>query len=260
MIAPISGAISSAEGLVAGLRKTPADVAFIVPSIVQELGESPDRLEFCFQSLKAILYCGEDLPQSVGDTVASKIKLVNQFGATQLGPTMRPAADYNYELVAIRDDNRRQPQPTFTIFPDTQEYASPDRFVRHPSPTKRDMWKWKARAVEIIVFLNGEKTNSISMEQHIVSNNAEVAASLVVGAQRFQAALLVELTGDRKKLTPTERAKYIEELWPTIVVANRDAPSHARITKSHILFTSPPKPMLRAGKGTVQRAGTVQAY
>ncbi|KAL8847954.1 MAG: hypothetical protein Q9221_007019 [Calogaya cf. arnoldii] len=286
MIAPISGVIPSAEGLIAGLRKTLADVAFIVPSIVQELGETPDFLEYCSQKLKAIFYCEGDLPQLIGDTVASKIKLVNQFGATELGLTpnllfshgrsaedwkyvqfhpelgltMRPAADDTYELCAIRDDNLRETQPTFTIFPDTQEYASRDLFVRHPSSTKRDMWKWKARADDIIVFLNGEKTNPISMEQYIVSSSAEVAAALVIGAQRFQAALLVELVGDREELTPTERAKYIEELWPTIVVANHDAPSHARITKSHILFPSPQKPMMRAEKGTVQRAGTLQAY
>ena len=41
---------------------------------------------------------------------------------------------------------------------------------------------------------------------------------------------------------------------------NRDAPTHAQIVKSHILFTHPQKPMLRAGKGTVQRSGTLNMY
>ncbi|KAI4284166.1 MAG: hypothetical protein L6R38_001622 [Xanthoria sp. 2 TBL-2021] len=286
LIAPISGAIPTAEGLVAGLKKTPADVAIIVPSILQELGENPDLLEYCSQNLKAILYCGGDLPQAIGDTVASKIKLVNQFGATELGLTpnllssqgrsiedwkyvqfhpdlglnMRPTADDTFELYAIRDDSLRETQPTFTIFPDAQEYASRDLFVRHPCPSKKDLWKWKARADDIIVFLNGEKTNPISMEQHIISSNVEVAAVLVIGAQRFQAGLLVELVANKQGLTSTERAQQIEKLWPTVAEANRDAPSHARITKSQILFTSPQKSMMRAGKGTVQRAGTLQAY
>ena len=76
----------------------------------------------------------------------------------------------------------------------------------------------------------------------------------------FQAALLVELAATKQGLPSSERAQQIEKLWPTIAEANRDAPSHARITKSHILFTTPQKPMMRAGKGTVQRAGTLQAY
>lgn len=62
------------------------------------------------------------------------------------------------------------------------------------------------------------------------------------------------------KLSLAERAAFIERIWPTIEEANADAPSHARIMKSHVLFTSPQNPMLRAGKGTVQRCGTTRSY
>ena len=85
MIAPISGAIPSAEGLFQGLKKTPADIAFIVPSIFQELSLMPDLLEYCSKNLEMIVFAGGDIPQSVGDIVASKVKLVNQFGATEIG-------------------------------------------------------------------------------------------------------------------------------------------------------------------------------
>ncbi|KAI4184413.1 MAG: hypothetical protein LQ346_006125 [Caloplaca aetnensis] len=286
MIVPLAGAIPSGEGLVAGLQKTAADVAIVVPSIVQDLGQNPRLLDYCSQHLKAILYCGGDLPQSIGDIVASKVKLVNQFGATELGLTpnllssqgrhsadwkyvhfhpelgleMRHVADDTFELYAVRDEKLKSTQPTFTLFPHLQEYASRDLFVRHPSPSKRDMWRWNARADDIIVFLNGEKTNPVSMEQHIVSSIVQVTAALVFGAQRFQAGLLVELATKRKALSAAERATFVETIWPTVSEANRHAPSHARVTKSHILFVSPQKPMMRAGKGTIQRAGTLKAY
>ena len=286
MIAPTSGAIASAEGLVEGLKKTPADIAFIVPSIVQELSQNSELLDYCSKNLEAIIYCGGDLPESVGNIVASKIKLFNQFGATELGLTaqilsaqdrepgdwkyaqfhpdigiqLRKTADDIYELYAIRDYEKRNQQPTFTIFPDAQEYASRDLFTRHPSENKSDLWSWRARADDIIVFLNGEKTNPISMEQHIVSRNPEVAAALAIGAQRFQAALLIEPAKIEKELSPAERAAFIEHIWPTIEVANKDAPTHARIAKSHVLLTRPQTPMLRAGKGTVQRSGTLRLY
>ena len=87
MISPTSGTIPSAEGMVRGLKKTPADVAFVVPSILQELNQSPDLLAYCARNLEFIIYCGGDLPQAVSDTIASKIRLLNQFGATELGLT-----------------------------------------------------------------------------------------------------------------------------------------------------------------------------
>ena len=286
MIAPTSGTISTAEGLVEGLQRTPADIAFIVPSIVQELSQNPALLDYCSKNLEAIIYCGGDLPEFIGNIVASKIKLFNQFGASELGLTAqilsnhdRRSGDWKYvqfhpdigvqlreltdgihELYAVRNQRIEGQQPTFTIFPDAQEYASRDLFVRHPS--KSDLWSWRARADDIIVFLNGEKTNPISMEQHIISQNPEIAAALVVGAQRFQAALLLEPANieKEKQLSKAERAVFIERIWPTVEEANKDAPTHARIAKSHILLTHPQKPMLRAGKGTVQRSGTLRLY
>ena len=84
MINPTSGAIPSASGLVEGLKTTPADIAFLVPSIVNELSQNPDLLDYCADHLEMIIYCGGDLPQAIGDIVASKINLVDQFGATEL--------------------------------------------------------------------------------------------------------------------------------------------------------------------------------
>ena len=286
MMAPLSGAIPTAEGMFEALKQKAADVAFLVPSIVQGLAQDPLLLDYCSKHLDAILYCGGDLPSSVGDAVAEKVKLHNQYGASELGLThqilsekhwtrkdwkyaqfhpgtgleLRQTKGDMYEVWAVRDTAKLEVQPTFTIFPNLKEYASRDLFSRHPEPEKKDMWSWQARADDIIVFLNGEKTNPISMEQYIASRGEGVAAALVLGAQRFQAALLVEPSRSRGDPSPTERAAFIERLWPTIEEANKDAPSHARISKSHILFTTIDKPMLRAGKGTIQRRGTLDLY
>lgn len=37
-------------------------------------------------------------------------------------------------------------------------------------------------------------------------------------------------------------------------------PVYAKITKEHILFVDPHKPMARTGKGSIQRSATVQLY
>lgn len=215
-----------------------------------------------------------------------KIRLLNQYGASELGLTsqilptsgrdpmdwkyaqfhpdlgleLRKSEEDTYELFAVRAPNRAHLQPTFTIFPYIQEYASRDLFVHHPSGKKPDLWSWKARADDIIVFLNGEKTNPISVEQYLTAQNPDISAALVIGVQRFQAALLVEPKGFVGPMSVTERASFIEKIWPSVEVANKDAPSHARLLKSHVLLTRHDKPMLRAGKGTVQRSGTVRLY
>ncbi|GAA87321.1 NRPS-like enzyme [Aspergillus luchuensis] len=285
VIFPTSAGLPTAAALVEARKQTQIDVLLGVPSIIQELSQSPELLEYCSQHMERLVYCGGDLPQPIGNKVAAKIPLMNLYGASEvgmiclvasttnrdpltdwrylhinprMGAELRHVSDSEYELVIVRNPEYEAHQFSFTIFPDRKEYHTNDLFVRHPDPAKPDLWRWSARADDIIVFLNGEKTNPVSMEQYIVAHNPEVTAALVAGARRFQASLLVEV-GNRD-LNATERAAMIEKLWPSIAEANVVCPAHARIAKTHILFTRPAQPMLRAGKGTIQRAGTLALY
>lgn len=285
IIVPSGAGLPTASAIVEARKQTPFETALLVPSILNELAESPDLLDYCSKNMEYLMYAGGDLPQAIGDKVAAKIKLANQYGATEmgflslihcnsnrdplkdwrwmhfhpdLGVELRQVTEDEYELWMARSPEKEAHQFAFAVFPHLQEYSTRDLFVRHPDKTKADLWRWSSRADDVIVFLNGEKTNPVSTEQHITSANTESTGALVVGAQRFQASLLVEF-GD-KALDPSERAAAIEKIWPSIEEANRVCPAHARIAKTHILFTAPEKPMLRAGKGTVQRAGTIALY
>ncbi|KAE8363507.1 hypothetical protein BDV27DRAFT_129836 [Aspergillus caelatus] len=285
IIFPASGGLPTATALVEARKKTPIDILLGVPSIIQELSQSPELLDYCSMHMSRLIYCGGDLPQPIGDTVAAKIRLTNLYGASEvgmistihsktdrdplkdwrylhinprMGAELRPVTDKEHELVLVRNPEFEAHQFSFTIFPDRQEYHTNDLFVRHPN--KPDLWRWSSRADDVIVFLNGEKTNPVSMEQYIAVSNPEVSAVLVAGARRFQASLLVELEPGKQDLNITERAAMIEKLWPSIEEANAVCPAHARIAKTHILFTKAGKRMLRAGKGTIQRAGTLALY
>lgn len=225
------------------LKKTPADIAFLVPSIVQELSQSSEFLDYCTKNLGVVFFCGSDLSASIGDVVSSKMSLINQFGATKIGLTaqIQPKrhrdpkdgkytqfhpetgaelcqyTDDAYELYIVRDPSlEKHYQPTFTFFPDLQEYSSRDLFVCHSSKDKANCWKWYARADDIIVFLSDEKTNPIQTEQLTVSSNPEVIAALVADAQRFQTAVFVERVvgddGDGKEPLPSERAAFIKKI------------------------------------------------
>ena len=283
IIAAATSGIPTAQGVVDALKHTTADVAILVPSIIAELADTPALLDFCASRLELILYIGGDLPQAVADVVGAKIRLQCQWGASEVGipPQILPlasagaaqsrytrfdpvlgaafdqVADGSYELVIRRDARLSSTQPTFAIRgldELEEEYRTKDLFAPHP--TEPGLWSWRARADDIIVFLNGEKTNPISMEQHVVSQNAEISAALVVGTHRFQAALIIEPTGN--VATTAEQAALIERVWPSIQAANEAAPAHARVAKALVLVAD--RPLIRAGKGTIQRAATLDLF
>ncbi|KAI1392428.1 putative NRPS-like enzyme [Hypoxylon trugodes] len=285
-IAPAAAGIVTGQGFVDALKQTPADVAILVPSVVAELGQDPELLDYCAKHLELIIYIGGDLPQALGDRVAAKVKLRCQWGASEVGipQQLMPAelgpsdwhytrfhsctgavfdqvADNTYELVIRRDKALAETQPCFSIRGLDQlekEYRTRDLFERHP--TLPDLWRWRARADDIVVFLNGEKTNPVSMEQHVVDSNPELSGALVLGSQRFQAALLIEPAVQTTPLSTAEQAALIEQIWPSVEEANRVAPAHARVEKTLILVTEAGRPLIRAGKGTIQRAASLVQY
>ena len=274
------------DSLVKALGKTKVQIGLFVPSLIAEIGQRPDLLEACASHLELILFMGGDLPQPIGDVVAEKVRLHCQYGASEIGiapqllhPELQRSdwhyiqlhsclgAEFQYltedlfELVVKHNGENLPTQPTFSQLPELyklHEYRTRDLFSPHPR--LGDLWQWRARADDIIVFLNGEKTNPISMEQSIAAKNQQVAAALVIGAQRFQAALLIEPKDKEKIWAPEERAKFIEIIWPSVQEANKLSPAHAQVEKAMILLTDPAEPMIRSGKGTIQRAATVALY
>lgn len=286
VVAPATAAIVSGQGLVDALKQTPADVAILVPSVVAELAQDPELLDYCAKHLELIIYIGGDLPQAIGDRVAAKVQLRCQWGASEVGIPQQlipeglgpldwryvqfhpcvgavfdEVTDGTYELVIRRDEALADTQPTFSIRgldKLEKEYRTRDLF--EPHPTVPNAWCWRARADDIIVFLNGEKTNPVSMEQHVLARNHElISGAIVIGAQRFQAALLIE-PATAESLTTAEQAALIERVWPSVEEANRAAPAHARVEKTLILVTPANCRMVRAGKGTIQRMASIKQY
>lgn len=290
MISPATATVATAHGVVEALKRAPADIALLAPSIVAELAQSPELLDYCAQHLERIIYIGGDLPQALGDLVAAKLPLRCQYGASELGipnqllpaelsspsewhyvrlhpstgAVFEEATDGVYELVIRRDPALADTQVPFSIreLRDRlgDEYRTRDLF--EPHPTVPDAWCWRARADDVIVFLNGEKTNPVSMEQYVVAHAPPglLSGALVLGAQRFQAALLIEPAGADRALTTAEQAALVERVWPVVEEANRAAPAHARVEKSLILVATPDRPLIRTPKGTIQRAASVAQY
>jgi thioester reductase-like protein len=176
------------------------------------------------------------------------------------GTEFRHRLDDQYEMVIVKSNTNHEAQPVFAVFPELTEYETRDLFTPHP--TLPNLWRHRGRRDDIVVFINGEKTNPVSFEQE-VSKHPEVRSALVAGNQRFEACLLVETVegfegGEDYK---TKTGEFVDRIWPFVREANEKCPAHARVDKSKILvLDSTTKPMLRAAKGTVQRQGTLRLY
>lgn len=113
------------------------------------------------------------------------------------------------------------------------------------------------RLIHIAITDRDMPRNPLDMEDLIQAHSA-VKGAVICGTGHFQSSLLVETaeptTGD------AERERLLEEIWPLVEKANKQSPSHGRIQRDMVLFTTPDRPMPRAGKGTVQRQAAVHLY
>ncbi|KAI9867753.1 MAG: hypothetical protein M1830_005759 [Pleopsidium flavum] len=169
----------------------------------------------------------------------------------------RHQPDDLHEAFIKRNPEFEDEQPVFKIFPNLQEYSSGDLFSPHPSDPQ--LWQYCGRTDDMQVFSSGELYHPVAVEQRI-SRHPDVQEALLVGTRQPQAALLLDMKSDTPLETAEQQADAIARLWPVIQDANQQCPAYAKITKEHILFVDPHKPMARTPKGTVQRRGTTQLY
>ncbi|KAK3316404.1 hypothetical protein B0H66DRAFT_561211 [Apodospora peruviana] len=249
----------------------------LIPTTLIELAQDPEHLDN-LSRLTQITFGGGPCPQAVGDLISTKTRLMSCLGTTEcgilphvlcdpedwaymsvspvLGHEYRHVSGDLYEQVIVRDPKLDRYQGIFATFPDKQEFPMQDLYSKHP--TKENVWLYRGRTDDIVVFSNGEKLNPLDMEGMICAHPA-VGAALVGGAGRFQSCLLVE-AASKPPAGEEERQALIGAIWSTVEAANRQSPSHGRIHRDMVLFTTAEKPMLRAGKGTVQRKLTLELY
>ncbi|KAI1147213.1 hypothetical protein F4825DRAFT_471765 [Nemania diffusa] len=253
--------------------------AVLVPATMEALVKDPEHLEN-LSRLDHLMFGGGPVTKTVGDLIITKTPILNCLGSTECGalPGMLPedprdwqylrlhpnvgfeyrhVADNLYEQVMVRDEDLLHGQGIFATFPDLAEWPMRDIYEKHPDPTKGDYWLYRGRSDDIIVFSTGEKINPNEMEDTI-NRNPAVSAALVTGEGRFQSSLLVEAINP--PANAEEEDRLLEVIWPSVEAANKECPSHGRIHRNMIAFTSAAKPMFRAGKGTVQRRMTLNLY
>lgn len=253
------------------------DQSTLAPPTIVEIARNPEYLENVSR-LEYISSGGGPVPKAIGDIITTRTRLFQGMGSTEcgifpvqipedpadwpyihvspfLGQEYRPVSDDLYEQVIVRRPDLEPLQGVFATFPELDEYPMRDLYARHP--TKKDLWAYRGRTDDIIVYSTGEKLNPLPMEG-IINANPAVSAALVYGLGRFQSALLVE-AAQPFTAEYTER-DALGDIWESIEAANKTSPSFAHIHRHMVIFTAPDRPMLRAGKGTVQRKLTTDMY
>ena len=254
------------------------DCAIIAPSLVIDLYNNREYLANTIKRVRSLAYVGGTVSRAIGDDLSSKIELITMFGATETlshpielksdskdweyisfssftGCTFRPVTDSLYEMILVRDPELSLFQGVFATFPKLDEYSTNDLYEAHP--TKSGLWRFRMRSDDIICFTNAEKLNPITMEATI-TGHPKVQSAVIGGHGQFQACLLLE--PKHYPSTPEETTSFVDEIWPTVVEANKDCPAHGRVMKGFIMLTDPARPLLRAGKDTVQRSNVLQLY
>lgn len=163
-----------------------------------------------------------------------------------------------YELVFPKTELIDRVYSYFRSYPDLEkEYRTKDLFA--PVPGQPGWWRFRGRTDNWIAMANGYKMDPTDFE-NIVSSHPDVRGVIVGGSHRFRLCVLLELEDHLIPETDEERHAALEKLWPTIQEANQTSPKFGQIPRELIMFTTKDKPFLRAGKGTIQRQLTLQAY
>lgn len=139
-----------------------------------------------------------------------------------------------YEMVITRKSKQIPIQGIFYTFPDREEYATSDLYKPHP--TLPHHWKFHGRADNIINLSNGEKLNPVRMED-IIAGNPAVKAALIVGAQKFQPALIVEPFVQPK--TDEEIDDLIDRIMPQVAEANETIGKSLHYSQTNVTYTHP---------------------
>ena len=282
---PLANVPPTAASLCAILGKTTAEWALLAPMHIEEIVKDPTLLDLVAKKLKMIITGGGPLSQSIGNVLSSRVHLQSIIGMSELAglphlipkdstsngddwsyvhlhpyanPVFQDNRDGTSELILPKNLTYEQWQPSFTLFPELETLRTKDNYTAHP--TKPNLWIHSGRQDDIVVFSNGEKTNPLAFEA-TVSENSSVSSALVFGYRRFEAGVLIERLSEKDpQVTAEDNSELLAKVFPSIDKANSVTPAHARVDRSHIIFTEPGKPFLRSGKGSIQRQLTLKQY
>jgi thioester reductase-like protein len=93
--------------------------------------------------------------------------------------------------------------------------------------------------------------------EKLLESHPLLKGALVVGQGRFQAGLLLEPEWSQ---SGAQDSALIDQIWPIVEQANREASAYARIYRSKVTIAKKERPFQRTAKGSIIRLVTVEKY
>ncbi|GFF76268.1 hypothetical protein IFM47457_04106 [Aspergillus lentulus] len=252
---------------------TRIDIWSMVPSLVDELGETPEVLSK-LKSSKFICASGGPVSPVSAGKVNEVIRVLNLTGTTEglfIGNLIPPREDWfwfcfhpysGFEFREIEPEiyehwvhrNEHWPlfQGIFHTFPEKQSINFKDLYMKHP--TKPNLWAFKGRSDDLVVLSNGYKISPLETEAFITTHPA-IKGCLVFGTGKPQAGLLIELKDPSHKTD-----ELLDSIWETVRQANSMSRHKNQLLRDFVTFATPDKPFFRTDKGTVKRSATLKLY
>ncbi|KAF2846132.1 transferase family protein-like protein [Plenodomus tracheiphilus IPT5] len=249
------------------------DIWSMVPSLVDELSETPDVLEK-FRSSKFICASGGPVNPALVTKVNSTVRVLNLTGTTEglfIGNLWTEREEWHwfafhpysgfefkeiepgvYEQWAHRNEHWPLFQGIFHTFPSENHYNFKDLYVRHP--TKPNLWAFRGRSNDTVVLSSGEKISPLDTEAYVTTHPA-IEGCLMIGSGKLQPGLLIELKNPSKA-----DDEVLDSIWSTIEESNEQGLQRIRLSRDFITFAEPGRPFIRTDKGTVKRQATLTLY
>ncbi|KAL9006359.1 MAG: hypothetical protein Q9188_000895 [Gyalolechia gomerana] len=249
------------------------DIWSIVPSLVDELGETPDVV-VKFKSSKFICASGGPVSPISAGKVNDVVRVLNLTGTTEglfignlvveredwLWFAFHPFSGFQFKEVELgiyehwvhRNEHWPLFQGIFHTFPAEQSIDFKDLYIKHP--TKPNLWAFKGRSDDTVVLSNGYKISPLDTEAFVTTHPA-IEGCLIIGTGKPQAGLLIELKD------PLSRDNELfDSIWSTIEKANALSLHKNQLQRDYVTFAEPDKPFVRTDKGTVKRRATLALY
>jgi acyl-CoA synthetase (AMP-forming)/AMP-acid ligase II len=246
------------------------------PFVLEELARDPTKLKN-LGSLRSLLYGGAPIAEQAAKLISKVAGLYPVIGNTENGAwptlqTMDPSC-YQFtpqiglyfeavgvghmrEAVMLRKPEIALHQPLFQAFPEMQTFRTKDLWQKHPTIT--DGWKYIGRTDDMIL-LTGEVKMYVATIEAALLQHPLIQTVIVGGAGRHLPFALIELS-DRMPLSEVQQDQVLTQIWPAMERANELCPEFVAITRKHTILVDPAKPLLKLGKGTLDRTGSLELY
>ncbi|KAI0966729.1 hypothetical protein F4678DRAFT_483642 [Xylaria arbuscula] len=268
---PAPTSLPTAESILALVQSVSAKSLMTVPSVLEDITEAlelslPQLLQLDF----VVAGGGPMKPEVAAKLSAKGVKLLNHFGATEIGPLaviFRPNRDYDWNYLRLRQDMELRLIPVNPESHHEGTYKLVGQPVGHSSSftlqdtiqlrkgSGRDI-KLLGRQDDVIVLANGEKVMPQLMESSL-SDLPGVRAALVIGNGQFEVGVLIEPTREGAGDIITLR----KSIWTKVLETNSRLDGHAQIfDPSALLIIQDGRRIPRSDKGSVMRQEAYRVF